>query len=190
MKKSLIIKLSLLIMLLLCALIPSEPIRSYVVLGGMAIALISVHIFMPSITQLSKENPKVKTLRRINIFITIILLIGIIIQNYFSYEKSNQNHFILLIFSCLVVFVIGIAAPKLPVNGLIGIRLPWVMSNEVVWKATHKVMGYCSFPISIIMAVGGIYINSVFFAIGGLLAWALIPTIYSCYYYSKNIRNT
>ncbi len=37
---------------------------------------------------------------------------------------------------------LGNVLPKLPRNGLIGIRTPWTMSDPSVWERTHRLAGY------------------------------------------------
>ena len=32
--------------------------------------------------------------------------------------------------------------PRLPRNGLVGIRTPWTMADPAVWERTHRVGGY------------------------------------------------
>lgn len=44
----------------------------------------------------------------------------------------------------LGVLLIGLGnvLPKLPRNGLVGIRTPWTLANPTVWERTHRVGGY------------------------------------------------
>lgn len=37
---------------------------------------------------------------------------------------------------------LGNVLPKLPRNGLVGIRTPWTLADPVVWERTHRVRGY------------------------------------------------
>ena len=37
---------------------------------------------------------------------------------------------------------LGNVMPKLPRNGLVGIRTPWTLADPVVWERTHRVGGY------------------------------------------------
>ena len=41
----------------------------------------------------------------------------------------------------LLFVLIGIYMPKLPQNWFVGIRTPWTLSSDVVWKKTHVVGG-------------------------------------------------
>lgn len=46
--------------------------------------------------------------------------------------------------ACLGIMMIGLGnvMPKLPRNGLIGIRTPWTLADPVVWERTHRLAGY------------------------------------------------
>ncbi|MDQ2740682.1 MAG: DUF1648 domain-containing protein, partial [Chloroflexota bacterium] len=37
---------------------------------------------------------------------------------------------------------LGNAMPKLPRNGLVGIRTPWTLADPAVWERTHRLGGY------------------------------------------------
>ncbi|GAC1507070.1 MAG: SdpI family protein [Chloroflexota bacterium] len=42
----------------------------------------------------------------------------------------------------VLMIALGNVLPKLPRNGLIGIRTPWTLADPVVWERTHRVGGY------------------------------------------------
>jgi immunity protein, SdpI family len=42
----------------------------------------------------------------------------------------------------VLMIAVGNVMPKLPRNGLIGIRTPWTLTDPVVWERTHRVGGY------------------------------------------------
>ena len=37
---------------------------------------------------------------------------------------------------------LGNVMPKLPRNGLVGIRTPWTLAGSAVWERTHRLAGY------------------------------------------------
>lgn len=45
------------------------------------------------------------------------------------------------VYGALLV-ALGNVLPKLPRNGLIGIRTPWTMADPAVWERTHRLGGY------------------------------------------------
>jgi uncharacterized membrane protein len=70
-------------------------------------------------------------------------------------------------------------------NWFIGIRTPWTMSSELVWKKTH-VLGGKLFKISGAIAVLGIFgLYSIYLVVVPLIASALYLVVYSYLEYQK-----
>ncbi len=42
----------------------------------------------------------------------------------------------------MLLLGLGNILPKLPRNGLVGIRTPWTLANPAVWERTHRMDGY------------------------------------------------
>lgn len=42
----------------------------------------------------------------------------------------------------VLMIAMGNVMPKLPRNGLIGVRTPWTLADPVVWERTHRLGGY------------------------------------------------
>jgi uncharacterized membrane protein len=42
----------------------------------------------------------------------------------------------------MLLIGLGNVMPKLPRNGLVGIRTPWTLADPMVWERTHRVGGY------------------------------------------------
>jgi len=42
----------------------------------------------------------------------------------------------------VLMIALGNVLPKLPRNGLVGIRTPWTLADPAVWERTHRVGGY------------------------------------------------
>jgi uncharacterized membrane protein len=42
----------------------------------------------------------------------------------------------------VLMVALGNVLPKLPRNGLVGIRTPWTLADPTVWERTHRVGGY------------------------------------------------
>lgn len=87
----------------------------------------------------------------------------------------------------LGLIVIGNYLPKCKQNRTIGIKIPWTLSSEQNWNATHRfggkvwvICGLCCLPASFLptpMLAG--------FMVVLLLATVLIPCIYSFVYHKK-----
>ena len=42
----------------------------------------------------------------------------------------------------VLIVALGNVMPKLPRNGLVGIRTPWTLADPAVWERTHRIAGY------------------------------------------------
>jgi len=148
----------------------------------------------------------------------IMLWAPIIDPRKINYEKFGKSYYIFrLIFMCffsvifatvitttigikvniervivsatLVLFmIIGNYMSTLRFNWFVGIRTPWTMSNEEVWRKTHYLGGKLWFWASLIaLPISFLFTNSglfVFFmtVVGGI---AIIPIVYSYLLYKK-----
>lgn len=165
--------------------IKDSNIKKYVADVCIIVIILILHIFMPVFAGLEPKDSKVKTMRGYNILIGIIIVCMFFLHNFFHQKGFANDDKLLLFFIVVLILVAGNVAPKLPINGVIGLRFPWTMQDEDTWRVTHKLLGNCSFPAAIIILVGGLTFNPVVFAIGGLVVYSLIPSIYSYVYYKK-----
>lgn len=149
-------------------------------------ALIVIDIFTPQIAGLSKENPKLKTMRRLNHLTMAMIVISFAVIEWIPAAKTlfveNEAMFSTVI-AAVIMIVIGNTAPKLPFNRYMGLRLPWTVRDELTWKIAHKLLGYITFPIVAVMVIGGIFGDAETFIKYSILAWAGIPGLYSAWYY-------
>ena len=184
-KLELFIFLSSLI-LLLAAFVMNTDKMELLIGAGLIIVLAAIQVRMPGIAGLSEDNPKVKTMRRMNMLCVVFLLlfnmIPLVADAVFGKDVPYQFWLMLA-----VMIISGNVAPKLPYNRHIGLRLPWTTRDENTWKVANRLLGYLTFPLVFIMCV-------LYFLLGrqdyilliGILAWIGIPAIYSFIYARKN----
>lgn len=81
----------------------------------------------------------------------------------------------------LLFMIIGNVLPRTRSNWWMGIRTPWTMENENVWRATHRLAGKTFMLGGIITVVAALLPPSVrpWIAIGALAIAGFIPVIYS-----------
>lgn len=170
-------------------LMPAGNLRAYVVDGCLVGILLFLHVFMPQIAGLAPGNPKIRTMRRYNFLMGVILAFfaaGHLLFPDVQMAEDGDGR-ALLIFSVILTLVMGNAAPRIPVNRVMGIRLPWTLKDPDTWRAAHRMMGYCAFPTAVFMLAGGLMVHPVIFSVGGLLMVAVIPSVYS-YIYDRRKR--
>lgn len=75
---------------------------------------------------------------------------------------------------------IGLLMDKIKFNWFVGIRTPWTLSNENVWRKTHRVGGKV-FKVCGLLAFIGVLFKGVY-ALLLILSPVLVATIYLVYY--------
>lgn len=122
------------------------------------------------------------------IFMSILAMI--IIYAVKNQSLYNPNYIVLLIG---VLFVIlGNYFKTLRANYFIGIKTPWTLENETVWKETHKLAGKIWFIGGFIIILSSLILDkkanfSVF--IGITIIVSLVPVIYSFFKF-RSLSNT
>lgn len=159
--------------------------------GGLLIGIILIIVLgimqtqIPKFTDLSADNPKVKTLHRMNVICVIFLALFNLLPLFedTAFMKKIPYQFLLII---VIMIVSGNVAPKLPYNRHIGLRLPWTTRDENTWKAANRLLGYLTFPIVLTMAIFYFICNhNDSILLIGILSWIGIPAVYSLIYYKR-----
>ena len=77
-------------------------------------------------------------------------------------------------------FRLGNYMPRIRPNYTFGIRTPWTLASETVWKKTHRVGGYVFVVSGIIIAVCSFFRGwAALIGIGVLLAGTIVSSVYS-----------
>lgn len=166
--------------------LPENNLTVSIIGGLLIIALVILDIKAGKITNLSEDNPKVKTIRTLNRLIISIVVVACIFFILSPIESSvdiNSNEILLLGVTSIFIMFFGNQSPKIPFNRYIGLRLPWTIRDEDTWKIAHKIVGYLSFPIALIMFISGFFFKVETVAVTGILTWVAIPSLYSLFFY-------
>lgn len=200
-------------MLSLTALIIAAIGRNTIVSTSLTLICVfaSLAILYPNLAKLSnvsEDNPKVRTLRSVTIFTCvffgIIVLLAVLIGQlekrgllaaWFSNMSEEQINIISKAFMALVFAVpalfFGNVAPQIPFNRYTGLRLPWTVRDEDTWIVAHRVLGYISLPAALLVFANvptdmplDTYVK--FWWLGALLLWLGIPGLISgVFFYRK-----
>lgn len=73
-------------------------------------------------------------------------------------------------------------------NFFIGIRLPWTIASTANWKATHRFAGKLMVGAGLALALITTFYSAMWLIIVCVLGPALIPLVYSPYYYFRYER--
>ena len=87
---------------------------------------------------------------------------------------------ILMLAMGVIFILLGNYMPRIRPNYTFGIRTPWTLASETVWKKTHRVGGYVFVVSGIIIAVCSFFPGwASLIGIGVLLAGAVASSVYS-----------
>ena len=116
----------------------------------------------------------------------VSIFIGTMVYGYCLNFKINISFVGGLLLSLLFI-VVGNYLPKCKQNYMIGIKLPWTLDDTDNWNATHRMAG----PIWVLGGVAILILNiaglhNTWTFLGITLMVALIPCIYSFWFYIKN----
>ena len=102
--------------------------------------------------------------------------------------RFNMNQLLVPAFSILFYYC-GILIENARRNWFIGIRTPWTLSNEVVWRKTHKIGGKL-FKIAGIVALLGVffYRYALFFVLVPVILVTVYTIVYSYVEYQREIK--
>lgn len=146
------------------------------VLLPIVVAFIIIITWLPVYLAMTYDAANPVPVSQIPIDIICYFLAGvliIVVSNYIGVMKYN---------------------PKI-LGFVMGIRTPWTMKSETVWKKTHRLGAYAGIIGGIIMCVSsllGLALNERLVAVAGVvLGFALlivVPTVYSYLLYKKEIN--
>ncbi|WP_066756079.1 SdpI family protein [Crocinitomix algicola] len=169
---------------------------------GSKYTLIFIALFLPAIAyvifyfmqtfgsnaNLKRMNKKLNALKFIMTLFMSAIAIFII---YSSKSESISQPSIIFALIGLLLAAIGNFFPTIKPNYLFGIRTPWTLKNEIVWRSTHQIGGKLWF-------IGGLLITlislistelwSLITAVGILGIITIVPLFYS-YFKAKEIQS-
>lgn len=152
-----------------------------------SLAIFLLFLLIPKIDPL-KEN--IKKFRKyydwfILLVVVYMLFIHVITILVNSGLKINFLFFLLPAMGILFFFI-GMLLEKTKRNWFIGIRTPWTLSNDLVWKKTHK-LGGILFKLTGFLAIVGLFFikYAMWFILIPIFLSVIILTIYSYLEYRR-----
>jgi uncharacterized membrane protein len=133
--------------------------------------------------KLQNMGNKLNNLRLILGIFMSALAIGIV---YSTQQKSSNPSFVFVIIGLLFTFL-GNYFKTIKPNYFIGIRTPWTLENEEVWKKTHELGGKLWFVGGLLMAMTFVLPNTIqFYTFMGITAViTIVPIVYSYLEFKK-----
>lgn len=152
-----------------------------------SLALYLLLLLIPKIDPLKKNIEKFRKYYDYFILMLMILLLYIFILTILANlgYRFNMNNTLIPAIGFLL-FYIGIIMKKMKRNWFIGIRTPWTLSSDKVWKKTHILGGRLFIISGVIMLIGIFFQKYLFwFILIPILIAAISPIIYSYIIYRR-----
>ncbi|TZE82816.1 SdpI family protein [Calorimonas adulescens] len=155
-------------------------------------------IFYPLFIYLPNIDPRRKNYKKfegaydtiiIAIFAFLTAMHVIVLSASLGY-KIDMTAYMTIGLSLLFI-ILGNVLTRIRPNFFVGIKNPWTLSDDDVWKKTHRLGGWL-FVLVGILGLFLLLINSKFAAmseIGGIIAASLIVTIYSYILYKSKMSD-
>ncbi|WP_058486778.1 SdpI family protein [Defluviitalea phaphyphila] len=136
-----------------------------------------------------KKHEKAYSIIAISFSIALIFIHWIILLASINII-TNVGFFVKLIIGLLFI-IMGNYMTQLRFNFFVGIRLPWTLSNENVWKKTHRIAGIGYTLIGILLIITSFIKSSISFMsfFVSLILLAIVTMIYSYIQYQKEIKS-
>ena len=122
--------------------------------------------------------------------ILALFMSALAIYILYSVQQKTSNPVLIFSLFCLLFAFLGNYFKTIKPNYFIGIRTPWTLENEEVWKKTHLIGGKLWFVGGLLMALTFVLPNKIqiytFLAIAAVIT--IVPIVYS-YLEFKKIKN-
>ncbi len=155
-----------------------------------SLVLLAMFIILPIIDPLRKNYKKFQKEYdgMIVVLIGFFLYIHLLSIGFNLGYSFNMTGLLAPAFAVLLYYL-GIVISKAKRNWFVGIRTPWTLSSERVWKKTHKITGKL-FKLAGFVALIGIAYPShgLMLAVGVLIAASVFSIVYSYLEFRKEKR--
>lgn len=163
------------------------------IIGALEIGIYLLMLIIPTIdpkNKIQQMGDKYYILRFILTFCFSLLAFHIL---YSSSEGGIKKPVILFFILGILIAMLGNYSQTIRPNYFIGIRTPWTLENEKVWKNTHSLAGRIWIVCGILIVILGVFIeNSQLFSILFVIILAImviVPVSFSYTEFQKEKRN-
>lgn len=132
-----------------------------------------------------------KTYRLFQCGLTLFFLVMAVFFEYMTFNPHQDGEqFILLLVAALLIGM-GNYFPKIPQNYFFGIKTPWTLANEYVWKKTHKISGFGFVVIGLIIAVCALtqFSYSYIVLMVTIIAMTIVIYVYSYFLFKEKTKD-
>ncbi|PVE67230.1 SdpI family protein [Priestia megaterium] len=158
---------------------------------GIMVLIYFIIAFVPRIDP-RKENYKYFS-KTYNILLNAVLLLFFFVNMSTILQGLGYNvpmSYIAPIMAGLVFIIIGNYLQRVRSNYFMGIRTPWTLSNETVWKKTHRLSGKIFFIGGLLILISAFLPDGYKSVImwGSIVLCVAVPYLYSYLAYKKEMN--
>lgn len=142
--------------------------------------------------KISQMGERYNVLRLVlTLFITLVNLLIIFTASRGGFRQMGDFSFLLI--GALFIFL-GNYLPVTQPNYFIGLRTPWTLHSNDVWKQTHRLAGKTMFAAGLIIIITGLLVPNQKAWKGDSILWIVltsvsIPAVYSYFLWKKEQNN-
>lgn len=158
------------------------------IIGLLPIFLYALFLFIPLIDPKKRLEAMGNKYYNIRLITTLFIAVLFTFIIYSVKEQSLANpNYLYIIIGAFFVFL-GNYFKTIKPNYFVGIRTPWTLENETIWKRTHKLAGKLWVAGGLLIIIGCLIFNEqtsliLFFVITGIIT--LIPVVHSYLQFKK-----
>ncbi len=149
-----------------------------------------IFLIVPHIDPKDKIKNMGNKYQSIKVVLTAFMSFLALFILYSAKNESIANPNYIVLFIGILYTLLGNYFKTIKANYFIGIRTPWTLENELIWKKTHQLGGKLWFLGGIIIVVFSLMLNSqsnfiLFFTTTGIIV--IFPIVYS-YLLFRNMK--
>jgi len=147
---------------------------------------------MPTIDPKNQLNKMGNKLHNLKFLVTAMMSLLALFILYSAKTESIANANFFFVANGVLILILGNYFKTIKPNYFIGIRTPWTLESEEVWKSTHELGGKLWFVAGIFLVISSLVLDAktnLYLFIGIVTLIALIPIIYSYNQFNKLKRN-
>ncbi|WDL88507.1 SdpI family protein [Priestia aryabhattai] len=166
-------------------------INAMILTVGIMVLIYFIIAFVPRIDP-RKENYKYFS-KTYNIVLNAVLLLFFFVNMSTILQGLGYNvpmSYIAPIMAGLIFIIIGNYLQRVRSNYFMGIRTPWTLSNETVWKKTHRLSGKIFFIGGLLILISAFLPDGYKSVImwGSIVLCVAVPYLYSYVAYKKEMN--
>lgn len=137
--------------------------------------------FIPKIDPKNRISLMGGKFYQLKFFLVLFMSVVALLIVYTTKERSVNNPNLVFALLGVLLIIFGNYFKVIQPNYFIGIRTPWTLENNEVWKATHVFAGKIWVIGGFVLVLGGLVLNNVFGKafVFIIVVLALIPVAYS-----------